>query len=79
MRVVRGHRKRRVYVLQRLEERRQGIPILARPGASAKVREWAAVWRRKWGGKHGRIRVREDIGVPELRQKVAQNIYHRIA
>ena len=29
-------------------------------------------WRRRWGGRHGRIRVREDVPMEERRAKVAR-------
>ena len=65
-------------VLQRWEERRAGIPEAVRPrslGTSAvsRARVWAGSWRQRWGGRHGRIQLREAISLEELREKVSPN------
>lgn len=62
-------------LLRRLEERRGSIPAVVRPVAvgfaeEAKARMWAMRWRRRWGGRHGRLRVRDDVGPQEMRDKV---------
>jgi hypothetical protein len=76
-------------VLQRYEERRQQLPEAVRPPgvgvpAQTSARVWAGTWRRRWGGTHGRIRVREHISVEELRSKAPgkpntkfKKIWHR--
>ncbi len=61
-------------VLQQYEAQRQQLPEAVRPRAVGvpaqnSARVWAHAWRRRWGGKHGRIRVREQIPVEELRSK----------
>ena len=63
-------------VLQRYEEQRQELPDEVRPAAvgvpaQTSARVWAGSFRRRWGGKHGRIPVREQIPIEELRSKVA--------
>jgi len=68
-------------VLQRLEDKRQGVPVRVRPsciGSSSTVkgRMWASSWRRRWGGRHGRIRIQDDVSMPELRQKDTQKCNH---
>ena len=65
-------------VLQQYEAQRQQLPEAVRPPgvgvpAQTSARVWAAAWRRRWGGKHGRIRVREQIPVEELRSKALEN------
>ncbi len=66
-------------VLQRFEERRCQIPLGVRPpcvgtGAETKARMWASAWRRRWGGKHGRIRVRENVPAAELHSKACLKV-----
>ena len=61
-------------VLQRLEERRASLPEGFRPAAvgrsaQAKARMWCRRWRLRWGGRHARIRLREDVTLTELRDK----------
>lgn len=63
-------------VLQRYEEQRLAIPEAVRPRSrgtahDVAARVWAVAWRRRWGGKHGRIRVQEDIPVEDLRSKAS--------
>ena len=62
-------------VLARWAERREELPLMCRPpdlgvAAEARSRAWAMRWRRRWGGRHGRIRVREDLSIEEMRAKV---------
>ena len=78
-------------VLQRYESQRVAVPETVRPryrGTAQDVasRVWASAWRGRWGGKHARVRVREDIPLTELRSKVGsrnsaplghQNLYRR--
>jgi len=64
-------------VLQRLEEQRVQLPEAVRPraigtAAEPRARVWAGAFRNRWGGKHARIRVRDDIPMAELRDKVCQ-------
>ena len=40
--------------------------------ASASARVWAHRWRRRWGGRHARIRARDDVPTAELRDKAPQ-------
>ena len=61
-------------LLQRLEERRQRLPEAVQPPAKGSVSEPRARmrltrWRRRWGGKHGAIRARDDLPVEEMRGK----------
>ena len=63
-------------VLQTMEESRNRVPVNLRPptkggSAHAKARIWALRWRRRWGGRHGRIRCREDIDADEMRTKAS--------
>ena len=53
-------------VLRQLEQARQALPEAVRPAHRGDVyhppaRVWAARWRKRWGGRHGRLRVREAI------------------
>ena len=62
-------------VLQRYEERRMQLPAAVRPCAvgvasRGSARVWAGAWRQRWGGRHGRIRICEQVPVEELRTKV---------
>ena len=62
-------------LLQELERRRLELPEASRfrsRGGSAenKARVWALQWRRRWGARLGRVRVREDISAAEMRAKV---------
>ena len=61
-------------LLQELERRRLQLPEAARfpsRGGSSenKARVWAFQWRRRWGARHCRVRVREDISVAKMRAK----------
>lgn len=61
-------------VLQRLEEERRRLPEAARPlsrgtSADAGARMWACRFRRRWGGRYGAIRIRDEIPLQELRDK----------
>ena len=62
--------------LQRLEERRLRLPEAVRPPswgsvAQAGARMRLTRWRRRWNGRHGKIRTRDDISVQEIRDKAA--------
>jgi hypothetical protein len=62
-------------VLHRLEELRREFPEGVRPqpvgsAAEARARVWAGAWRRRFGGRHGRIPIRDDISQADLRRKV---------
>ena len=66
-------------VLRRLETRRMALPETGRAPdrgtiAEARARMWASRWRRRWGGRHGRIRARDDVPLREMRSKVS-NVY----
>ena len=61
-------------VLLRLEEQRESLPEGARPASigtseQAKARMWCRRFRVRWGGRHARIRLREDVSLTELREK----------
>ena len=61
-------------VLQKLEENRLQIPLPLRPaprGATAEVkaRMSAKRWRGRWGARHGRLGLAEDISLAEKRDK----------
>ena len=61
-------------VLQRLGESRLQLPDTVRPTprgivAEASARQWARRWRRRWGGRHAKLRVRGDVGLPDMRHK----------
>lgn len=61
-------------LLQRLAERRESLPEAVRPPdrgsvAEPRARMWLTRWRRRWGAKHGTIRMRDDVGVEEMREK----------
>ena len=63
-------------VLARAEQAFERAPEGVRPPylgavAEARARMWAYRWRRRWGGRHARIRVREDVPLEERRVKVA--------
>ena len=45
--------------------------------AEPRARVWAGALRQRWRGKHARIRVRDDIPLVELRDKVCQKIDRR--
>ena len=61
-------------VLQRLEEHRLQLPDAVRPAprgtvADDRARQWARRWRRRWGGRHAKLRVREDVSLPDMQLK----------
>ena len=39
--------------------------------SSPAARKWAARWRERWGGFHGRLRVRNEPPLDEMRAKVS--------
>ena len=62
-------------VLMHLEQQRGQLPEAVRPKplgttSDASARVWATAWRRRWGGKHGRIQIRDDVPQAELVRKV---------
>jgi len=63
-------------VLLRAELLRRQLPEWHRPAAigvaaQSSARMWAFRWRKRWGGRHGKIRVRDDIPVEEMRAKAS--------
>ena len=61
-------------VLQHHDELRVGIPATVRPGCrgasgDARARSWMHRLRQRWGGRHGRLRVRDEPPVEVLQQK----------
>ena len=69
-------------VLERYEQARARLPEELRPlyrgtAVEARARVWALGWRRRWGGRHGHVRVREDVPLEERREKAAQDVTER--
>jgi hypothetical protein len=65
-------------LLDRLEECRSSLPGVARPISrggvtESRARRWATRWRRFWGGRHGRLRLREPITAATMRSKAVVN------
>lgn len=61
-------------VLRLYEEGRASIPEGVRPEhkgevSESRARKWAMRLRRRWGGRHGKLRVREHMAVEEMRGK----------
>lgn len=61
-------------VLERFEQQRRALPESVRPTCKgvadeARARMWASRWRRRWGGKHGRIRPKDEMTAEEKRAK----------
>lgn len=61
-------------VLRRFEENRMQVPEEVRRRAVGSVaenraRQWARRWRRRWGGRHGSIKAREVVPLPEMLDK----------
>jgi hypothetical protein len=68
-------------VLGHLERNRLRLPAAVRPRskgncAQNNARKWIHDWRHRWGGRYSRIKVREDIPLPEMRQKVSRKKEH---
>ena len=66
-------------VLQRYEDLRERMPDAARVPyrgtvADASARMWATKFRRRWKGRFGGMRVREEVPVLELRTKAGPQI-----
>ena len=62
-------------MLQQYEEQRQ-LPETVRPRGvgvhtQTSARVWAGAWGRSWSGQHGRVRVREQIPMADLRSNVS--------
>ena len=62
-------------VLQQYEEARMALPEHLRPASrgvasDGKARSWMRRLRRRWGGRHGRLRVRDEPSADELQAKV---------
>ena len=63
-------------VLEQAAKRRALLPELVRPrdlGTASETasRIWAPAWRRRCGGRVGRIRIRDDVPVADLQNKVS--------
>ena len=57
------------------------LPEAARPPswgsvAQARARMRLTRWRRRWNGRHGKIRTRDDIPIQEMRDKAALRCFH---
>lgn len=64
-------------VLQQLETQRLSLPGAVRPAArgtvaDARARVWAAAFRKRWGGRHGRLKCREHIPTGEMLTKAGE-------
>ena len=62
-------------ILLKVEENRLQIPGRCRPGskgtaAEVKARIWAKRFRARWGGRYGKLRIADDMGLAEMQQKV---------
>ena len=67
-------------VLERAEKLRQDLPADWRPAskgsaASVKARAWRCRWRRRWGGRIGVVRPKDDIDPQEIREKATLSNY----
>ena len=63
-------------ISRKLEANMLQIPVALRPvskgtAAEVKARMWAKRWRERWGARYGKLRLREDIPVEEMQQKVS--------
>lgn len=61
-------------VLVKLESQRVALPDVVRPAArgtvaDAAARVWATRFRRRWGGRHGRIKCRDYVPTDEMVSK----------
>jgi hypothetical protein len=69
-------------ILAQAERQRLQLPDAVRPpahGTNAEVRArvWAGAWRRRWGGRYGRLSFREDISLDEMRNKAVRTAQTR--
>ena len=68
-------------VLHQCEHIRLSFPTAAMPPArrgctESSARMWVSRWRRRWGGRHGTLRVRDDLPVDEMRRKACLCVPH---
>lgn len=61
-------------LLRQLEAQRLVLPASARPAArgtsaEASARVWISAWRKRWGARYGRVKIREDVSVDDMRFK----------
>ena len=66
-------------VLQQLDNSCARLPDEVRPRdvgviEQARARMWCWRWRSRWGARHGRVRIREDISVPEMVRKAFEKL-----
>lgn len=66
-------------LVQRYEERRVMIPAAVRPPSAISRSDpvgevWAFRLRKRWAGRHGRIRVRETIPLEDMRAKARSTL-----
>ena len=66
-------------ILERFELGRVGFAESVRPRAlgtvaECRARAWARKFRRRWGGSHRRIRIREVVPLGEMREKACKGI-----
>ena len=66
-------------LLHRFEEGRQQLPEALRPrhrgvGAQSKGRSFMSRFRKRWGGRYGALRVREQVPLPVLLSKARRYI-----
>ena len=61
-------------ILRKLEENRLQLPLPLRPpnkgtAADVKARMWAKRWRGRWGARYGKLRIREEVALVDMRHK----------
>ena len=61
-------------ILRKLEENRLQLPLPLRPpskgtAADVKARMWARRWRGRWGARYGKLRIREEVALADMRHK----------
>ena len=63
-------------LLQQFEAQRLALPESMRPAArgtsaEASARVWISAWRKRWGARYGRVKIRENVSVDDMRQKAS--------
>ena len=70
-------------VLRHADQRRSRLPVPARPSPwgsneSAASRKRLSRWRGRWGGRVGKLRVREEVPLADMREKACLSFASRI-